>query len=98
MNSTEHMALLPLDDSWRCNTGKDLYEVNCANKCGKKFGNIVSAGHYSIKDKNNGILVCCNVARGKCSFAICKECYAVSFNNHSSRGRRTRVRSNRLVD
>ena len=32
MDSSEHQALLPLDESWRCDRGMELYEVPCAKK------------------------------------------------------------------
>ena len=37
-NSSEHMALVPLGESWRCDRGIELYEVPCAKKCGNIFG------------------------------------------------------------
>ena len=93
INSSEHMALVPLDESWRCDRGMELHEVPCAKKCGIIFGNDASAGHYSIKMKKNEIFVCSNVANGNCSFAICKECYSLTLGDRSSRGRRSRARS-----
>ena len=96
MNSSEHKALLPLDESWRCDRGMELYEVPCAKRCGNVFGNDKSKKHYSIKTKKNSIFVCPNVATGTCCFAICKECYSVDFGDRPTRGKRTRIRSTRL--
>lgn len=97
MNSTEHQALLPLDESWRCDRGMELYEVPCAKRCGNVFGNDKDKNHYSIKTKKNDIFVCSNVATGTCSFAICKKCYSIAFDDRTTRGKRSRTRSSRLV-
>mmetsp|Transcript_16030 Transcript_16030/g.24991 ORF Transcript_16030/g.24991 Transcript_16030/m.24991 type:complete len:178 (+) Transcript_16030:16-549(+) len=96
LDSSVHQALLPLDESWRCDRGMELYDVQCAKNCGNIFGNEESARHYSIRTKKNGIFVCSNVANGTCCFAICKECYSIAFGNRPTRGRRSRIRSSRL--
>mmetsp|Transcript_2759 Transcript_2759/g.4302 ORF Transcript_2759/g.4302 Transcript_2759/m.4302 type:complete len:98 (-) Transcript_2759:8-301(-) len=97
MDSSEHQALLPLDESWRCDRGMELYEVPCAKKKGNVFGD-ESKNHYSIKNKKNGIFMCSNVATGTCCFAVCKECYSISFGDRPTCGKRSRIKSSCLVD
>ena len=47
--------------------------------------------------QKNDIFVCSNVATGTCSFAICKKCYSIAFDDRTTRGKRSRTRSSRLV-
>ena len=88
MDSLEHQTLLPLDESWRRDRGMELYEVPCAKRCGNIFGNQESASEF---------FVCSDVATGTCCFAVCKECYSVAFSDRPGRGKKSRIRSSRLV-
>jgi len=97
VNALEHLdackkgnaTLGPLDDVWRCEAGRELYGVRCGSDCGVIFGN--DEGMYSKKDKTNDIFVCSNASKGKCCFAVCKECYISNLNDVSLKGRRNRV-------
>jgi len=84
-------SLTPLDDAWRCDKGRELFGVNCANNCGLSFGNDREGNSYSARSKGNTIFVCLNVSRGVCSFALCKKCYVEKIDGVSTRrGRRSR--------
>lgn len=83
-------SLAPLDDLWRCDRGRELFGAKCANTCGVIFGNSLDITHYSARTKGNAIYVCHNVARGVCSFALCKHCYVMKIDSVSASRRERR--------